>query len=355
MLLPGATPKRVVGKEQDRPERRPAARPGHRGRDQPRRRLNRMGIYAALGVPEVWRFDGEALRIEQLQADGTYREVTASPGLPFLPPEEVVRWLRRGEDHGADLLGPAISGVGPQRAGIALGGSEEEDQDGNGHRTEDEAPSPEQRFLLPNMGLGRGTSRMLKMVGDSPIRVTYDRGDLELMSPSSSMEEYPRIAGPARQDRRRRTTHPVPRRGLTTWRRRAKDRGLEADACFYLASFPRVSGKRKKLDLNVDPPPDLAIEIEISRSAPQPHGHLRRAGRARSLAVRRRGAPGRAAPGRRHLSDGGRQAELPLLAPEEVVRWVRQAETIEDRGEWLRQLQAWIREELAPRSGAVRR
>ena len=52
-----------------------------------------MGIYAALGVPEVWRFDGETLRVEQLQADGTYAAVTDSPSFPFLPPEEVVRWV----------------------------------------------------------------------------------------------------------------------------------------------------------------------------------------------------------------------------------------------------------------------
>ncbi|MBV8076797.1 MAG: Uma2 family endonuclease, partial [Planctomycetaceae bacterium] len=62
--------------------------------------LDRIGIYAALGVPEVWRFDGEALRVEQLQADGTYREVAASPGLPFLSSEEVVQWLRLAETMG---------------------------------------------------------------------------------------------------------------------------------------------------------------------------------------------------------------------------------------------------------------
>jgi len=62
--------------------------------------FDRLRIYAALGVPEVWRFDGEALRVEQLQADGTYREVAVSPSLPFLPPEEVVRWLRLADTMG---------------------------------------------------------------------------------------------------------------------------------------------------------------------------------------------------------------------------------------------------------------
>ena len=48
--------------------------------------LDRMGIYAALGVPEVWRFDGEALRVEQLQADGTYAAATEQPELPLADP-----------------------------------------------------------------------------------------------------------------------------------------------------------------------------------------------------------------------------------------------------------------------------
>ena len=34
--------------------------------------LNRMGIYASLRVPEVWRSDGDQIIVEQLQADGTY-------------------------------------------------------------------------------------------------------------------------------------------------------------------------------------------------------------------------------------------------------------------------------------------
>ncbi|MBX6315964.1 MAG: Uma2 family endonuclease [Isosphaeraceae bacterium] len=63
--------------------------------------LDRPGIYAALGVPEVWRFDGEALWIDQLGADGTYRAATESQLLP-ISPAEVARWLRLEEsddDH----------------------------------------------------------------------------------------------------------------------------------------------------------------------------------------------------------------------------------------------------------------
>jgi Uma2 family endonuclease len=66
--------------------------------------LSRMSIYAALGVPEVWRFDGTSLRVELLQAEGTYRQAENSLSfpqirledlLPFLEPSETVDYLSR--------------------------------------------------------------------------------------------------------------------------------------------------------------------------------------------------------------------------------------------------------------------
>ena len=54
--------------------------------------IDRPGIYAAMGVAEVWRFDGEILTIERLGPDGRYEEVAASTFLGVRP-DEVVRWL----------------------------------------------------------------------------------------------------------------------------------------------------------------------------------------------------------------------------------------------------------------------
>ena len=45
--------------------------------------------------------------------------------------------------------------------------------------------------------------------------------------------------------------------------RRGKEAGLEPDACFYIDNYQAILGKRK-LDLNIDPPPDLAIEIDVT-------------------------------------------------------------------------------------------
>ena len=57
---------------------------------------------------------------------------------------------------------------------------------------------------------------------------------------------------------------PIRGGGSTTFRREGLDRGLEADKCFYIANEARVRG-RKQINLAVDPPPDLCIEVQISR------------------------------------------------------------------------------------------
>lgn len=57
-----------------------------------RSEVNRPEIYATLGVPEVWRFDGETLRIDRLRDDGTYEASATSQFLPIRP-EEVAHWV----------------------------------------------------------------------------------------------------------------------------------------------------------------------------------------------------------------------------------------------------------------------
>lgn len=54
-----------------------------------------MVIYAALRVPEAWRFDGEGLHIYDLGADGKYVEVERSRYFPFLPMAAVLGFLQR--------------------------------------------------------------------------------------------------------------------------------------------------------------------------------------------------------------------------------------------------------------------
>jgi len=69
--------------------------------------IPRMPIYAALEVPEVWRWDGQSLRFYLLQGDG-YLEVAVSTALPRLTSELVAQWLSIGETQGVHAVYDAI-------------------------------------------------------------------------------------------------------------------------------------------------------------------------------------------------------------------------------------------------------
>ena len=51
--------------------------------------------------------------------------------------------------------------------------------------------------------------------------------------------------------------------GSTTFKSKEMRRGLEADDCFYIENEAAIRGK-DDIDLKIDPPPDLAIEIDIT-------------------------------------------------------------------------------------------
>jgi Uma2 family endonuclease len=51
----------------------------------------------------------------------------------------------------------------------------------------------------------------------------------------------------------------------TTFRRRRRRRGLEPDGCWWIASASLVRGK-SHIDLRTDPPPDLALEVDVTHS-----------------------------------------------------------------------------------------
>jgi hypothetical protein len=54
--------------------------------------LDRPGIHAALKVAEVWRFNGQILRIDRLSSRGRYAAAAASKLLPVRA-DQVCRWV----------------------------------------------------------------------------------------------------------------------------------------------------------------------------------------------------------------------------------------------------------------------
>lgn len=98
------------------------------------------------------------------------------------------------------------------------------------------------------------------------IRMTYDRGVLEIMNMTYRHENNTDLLGRFVGVLTEELGLEIAGGGSTTLRRKKKQRGLEPDNCYWIANESRVRGK-DHIDLRFDPPPDLVLEIDITRSS----------------------------------------------------------------------------------------
>ena len=109
--------------------------------------------------------------------------------------------------------------------------------------------------------------RLLEQLAERPhLRVSYDCGRLEILSPSGEHEEYARFIDRIVYVFTGILGLEVEPRGSTTWKRRALDKGVEPDCCYYIRNAKRIIGKRD-IDLKADPPPDIVVEIDITSTS----------------------------------------------------------------------------------------
>jgi Uma2 family endonuclease len=104
---------------------------------------------------------------------------------------------------------------------------------------------------------------VLREVGDDHVFVTYDRGELEFMSPLRPHELYKKVIDRMIYAWADITGAEVESGGSMTMRREDLDRGLEPDECYYTANAARMTEMRN-LDLTQDPPPDLVVEMDYT-------------------------------------------------------------------------------------------
>jgi Uma2 family endonuclease len=98
---------------------------------------------------------------------------------------------------------------------------------------------------------------------NSHIRMTFNRGRLEMMAPSKRHEHFGYFLGRLIDVWTEERNIDVQSCRTMTFKREDLLRGLEPDNCYYLAHEPAIRNK-DELDFTVDPPPDLAIEIDLS-------------------------------------------------------------------------------------------
>jgi Uma2 family endonuclease len=144
--------------------------------------------------------------------------------------------------------------------------------------------------------------------------------------------------------------------GEATFRRRQKEAGVEGDRTFHFsANAERMRGLRN-YDFEVDPPPDLAIEVEASHPADDAVAAW---GRLGVTELWRFDAATLACTFWNRRADGtyeqvGRSKFLPVLEASDVSDQIRRVNEI-GFPTWYLELQDWVREVLIPRvtGGAV--
>ena len=128
---------------------------------------------------------------------------------------------------------------------------------------------PGQTVILENIDWGEFEA-ILEDLGESRgSRIAYDRGKLEIMTPLPEHEVNKEYIGDFLKVLLEELDIEFCPLGSTTFKNQAMFKGIEPDSCFYIENELAVRGKNR-LDLTVDPPPDLALEIDITnRSHPE--------------------------------------------------------------------------------------
>ena len=193
-------------------------------------------------------------------------------------------------------------------------------------------------------------SAILRAKGDRTYpKIVYLDGSLSLISPAFLHDHFKYRSG-------RIVDEVVSGLGIryvpaasTTFRRRKKKGGFEPDQSYYFANAPRLRN-RVAIDLRIDPPPDLVIEIAYTHAVEATIAICRRfrvpemwicdETSLRVLVLQ---------PGGRY-SESATSASLPFLAAEEINTWLRNPAEDDDETKWGLELRRWVAEVLGPRA-----
>jgi Uma2 family endonuclease len=106
---------------------------------------------------------------------------------------------------------------------------------------------------------------LLRELSDRRLRLTYNRGSLEIMAPSPEHEIGKKVIGRFVETLAEETDLKIYPLGSTTFKQPDLS-GAEPDECFYIRRIGAVRGK-KRLNLTEDPAPDLVVEIDVTSSS----------------------------------------------------------------------------------------
>lgn len=98
------------------------------------------------------------------------------------------------------------------------------------------------------------------------VRVTYNHGRLEIMSPTYEHEDYKGFISSLARIMSEESGVTLQAAGATTYKQELLLQGSEPDESFYVQNADAIIGKLR-IDLNVDPPPDIVVEVDITNES----------------------------------------------------------------------------------------
>lgn len=122
------------------------------------------------------------------------------------------------------------------------------------------------RVLFSNISWQTYQSLLKDFEQQPAMRLTYDRGRLEIRMPSDPNETYKKLLSRLVEALTEELGLEIRSLGSRTCDREDLARGLEPDQCYYIQNEAAVWDK-DQIDLTQDPPPDLAIEVDITSSS----------------------------------------------------------------------------------------
>lgn len=121
-------------------------------------------------------------------------------------------------------------------------------------------------MVIRNVSWATYESLLKDLDNSSGPRLAFDRGVLEIMSPHFVHEDVNRTLAAIVEMVLEESGTDFRNSGSTTFKKQDQERGFEPDSSFYIQNVDRVRGK-KHLDMDLDPPPDLLIEVDLTHNS----------------------------------------------------------------------------------------
>lgn len=187
----------------------------------------------------------------------------------------------------------------------------------------------------------------LRMIldGKRGMKLTYDREELEIMVPSLDHDFGDRVLGVLIQILAEELGVPIRPGGATTMKLRKKLKAIEGDEIFWLANAPAMAGVRD-LDLKIHPPPDLAIEVDVSRSSMNRLAVYAKLGVPEVWRLDGDTLTFHVLVGKRYV-DAMHSRSFLLVSPTDLIPFIQRARVAGDQTPIYRDFRAWVRQRAA--------